>query len=83
MPEKFVDKLAEEPHVAVASGIITQPLGNGVTIVAIPKVGSTLSNVRDDAQRIESTMRQRAAAGAASTPSGEACGLFHVLEGCA
>ncbi len=34
MSEKFVDKLAQEPHVAVATGIIMHPLGNSLTFVA-------------------------------------------------
>jgi putative ABC transport system permease protein len=34
MSWKFVDRLDQEPHVAVATGIIMQPLGNSLTYVA-------------------------------------------------
>lgn len=67
---------------ALAAGAVlhVEDVQNGVAIVAIPKVGSTLSSVRDDTQRIESTMRQHAAGAAPSAPSGEACGLFAVAR---
>jgi len=52
---------------------------NGVAIVAIPKAGHALSTVRDDAHRIESTLRQRSAAESAPV-AGDACGLFSIAR---
>jgi hypothetical protein len=65
---------------AMGAVLHIEDVQNGVTIVAIPRASSNLSSVRDDAQRIESAMRQRAAGGAPSTPSSEACGLFSVAS---
>jgi hypothetical protein len=65
---------------AVGAALHVEDVQHGVTIVAIPKVGSSLSNVRDDAQRIETTMRQHAAGAAPSAPGSEACGLFTVAR---
>jgi len=65
---------------AASAMLHVEDVKNGVTIVAIPKAAASLASVRDDAQRVESTMRQHAAGAAASTPGSEACGLFAVAR---
>lgn len=54
---------------------------NGAAIVIVPKRGHDLASVRDDARRVETTMRQSAGAPSAPTPSsGATCGLFSVMQ---
>lgn len=52
---------------------------NGAAIVVVPKKGHDLASVHDDAQRVESTMRQRASTASAPTV-GMSCGLFSIVK---
>jgi hypothetical protein len=64
---------------ALASGakLHVEDVQNGAAIVAIPRAGHDVSTIRDDAHRIESTLKQRGAGESAPT-AGDACGLFAI-----
>ncbi|MFT3775602.1 MAG: hypothetical protein QM820_60415 [Minicystis sp.] len=67
---------------ALAAGarLRAEDVQNGVAIVAVPKGGTQLSSVRDDARRLESAIRtgstgEGAAGAQQGTRSGETCGI--------
>ncbi len=61
---------------ASSAKLHVEDVQNGAAIVAVPKAGHDLSAVRDDAHRIESTVKQHPPS--EPGPAGEACGIFSI-----
>ena len=51
---------------------------NGVAIVAVPKPGTSLAAVRDDARRLESSIHGAAGEAHGAQPAAESCGLAQI-----
>ncbi len=66
-------------ELAGAAALHVEDVQNGVAIVMTPKAGHDLASVRDDARRVETTMRQRGGVETAPAP-GTSCGLFSVTQ---
>jgi hypothetical protein len=64
---------------AGAAVLHVEDVQNGAAIVMAPKTGHDLASVRDEARRIETTMRQRGTVETAPAP-GTSCGLFSVAQ---
>jgi hypothetical protein len=66
---------------AVANGakLHVEDVQNGVSIVIVPKAGHDLATVRDNARRLETSMRQLSGV-EANPAAGESCGLYSIVK---
>lgn len=58
--------------IATAAKLHVEDVQNGVAIVMLPRQGTTLSNLRDDAKKLEQTIQEHSQPQA----GGEPCGIF-------
>ena len=64
---------------AGAAILHVEDVQNGAAIVIAPKPGHDLASVRDEARRVETTMRQRVGTEATPAPA-TSCGLFSITQ---
>jgi len=63
---------------ASAAKLHVEDVQNGLAIVAVPKAGTSLAAVRDDARRLESSIHAAGGEAHGAQPSAESCGLLQM-----